>query len=467
MNKYLPKELVNLKESKNRVIQNVEATLYQDHSFSKRMKKGFITVATVAVVAASGFFVYSEMATNTPTETQAVTLQVGMYDEQLKRYFAADNTKKWFTDYSAEPETLVTTHWLSEQYVMESEFVNNTNSHKYYRIANNEIQLVAVTNDPEILTIEELNKLKAKEIILRAPFQENDSTEHWKVVATNAYLDGYVDVVVVEKIEAKRSVRQYFIENIGVMLEEEYQNNELMHSSYMRSYNTQGREQELSFMKIERAKVEPTFHTPWLSSPNGTLQVTLEGLGEQGAEEGIGKLIVKDTKTNDYTLYLLNTKQDVQATPKDFVWIDENRLFITIGYPYGHVAVGGALYELNLQTGDLTSIITEVPTFAGISDIKRLSNEHYEYQKFVYDTKEMDSNQSHIEQGVIDILQVTVQKVEGELVYYTKAGESETLKAPLSEQLKHEKGIPEFDQAKTYEFILVDNQLVQVGIKNN
>jgi uncharacterized protein YxeA len=466
MNKYLPKELVNLKESKNRVIQNVEATVYQEHSISKRMKRGLFTLATVAVIAASAFFIYNEVATN--TENHAAMLEVGIYDEQLKRFFSDDNTKKWFTDYSSEPERLVTTHWLSEQYVLESIHLNNSNTNtiKYYRIANNEIQLVAVTDDHVILTIEELNKLKAKEIVLRAPFQKNDATEHWKVIETDATFDGYTDIVILEKMEEGLRIQQYYVEQIGVVKEEYYKKNELielMHSSYMRSYNTQGRDKEMSFMKVENAKVEPTFHTPWLSSPNGSLQVTLEGLGEQGAEEGIGKLIVKDTKTNDYTLYLLNTEQDVQATAKDFVWIDENRLFITIGYPYGHVAVGGALYELNLQTGDLTPIISELTKYEGISEIKRLSNERYAYRKFVYDNDEMDSNQSHVEEGLIDILRVTVQKVEDGLIYYSKAGENKTLNTTLSEMYKHEKGIPEFDQGKTYEFILVDNQVVQVG----
>ncbi len=97
-----------------------------------------------------------------------------------------------------------------------------------------------------------------------------------------------------------------------------------------------------------------TFNTPWVTEPKSGLQASVEGKGEFAIEEGLGKLIIKDKK-GTFKVYEL-VGDNSKFTPKKVKWIDENSLFIIIGFPYGRVTRGGGAYILDLKTLKLGEI---------------------------------------------------------------------------------------------------------------
>ena len=77
----------------------------------------------------------------------------------------------------------------------------------------------------------------------------------------------------------------------------------------------------------------------WKTSPSKLLQGTIDGRGENGLEEGIAVFVVKNNETNSSTVFELgHNGEDKQDTPKAFEWIDDERVYIIIGYAWGTVA---------------------------------------------------------------------------------------------------------------------------------
>lgn len=117
-----------------------------------------------------------------------------------------------------------------------------------------------------------------------------------------------------------------------------------------------------SFKKnVLQKTVEPNFNTPWQVSPNKKFEATVEGKGNTGEEEGIGKLFIKDLTTGErWTFEIVqDVKKGEQNTPKYVKWIDDDNFLVIVGFGHGTVTRGGALYLMNVTTGKLVNADVE------------------------------------------------------------------------------------------------------------
>lgn len=95
-----------------------------------------------------------------------------------------------------------------------------------------------------------------------------------------------------------------------------------------------------------------SFNIPWETSKGGKYAATVEGIGEEAQEEGIGTIVLKDKAGQQWSFELLNNYEK-QYTPKKLKWIDDENLLITVGYGQGLVNIGGELYILNVETNGI------------------------------------------------------------------------------------------------------------------
>jgi len=143
--------------------------------------------------------------------------------------------------------------------------------------------------------------------------------------------------------------------------------------SFIRAVNTivsvtpkRENNQGLTFKLINSTGYKVDFNTPWVKEPKSGLQACINGRGEYSVEEGTGDLVIKDTKGNIKVYQLLG---DIQKyTPKKVKWIDENNVFLIIGFPYGTVTRGGGLYILDLTTLKLGEVYTSNSTKIEVTD---------------------------------------------------------------------------------------------------
>jgi hypothetical protein len=96
-----------------------------------------------------------------------------------------------------------------------------------------------------------------------------------------------------------------------------------------------------------------TFNTPWKTSDSKRYSATIEGKGEAASEEGIGRIIIKDSQTGQQWSFEM-VENEKQFTPKSVTWIDEETLLIIVGLAHGTVSHGGQIYFLNINTSDVT-----------------------------------------------------------------------------------------------------------------
>lgn len=148
---------------------------------------------------------------------------------------------------------------------------------------------------------------------------------------------------------------------------------------------------------------EVSFHSKWKKSPKGLQQATIDGKGESVSEEGEAVLIIENFKTKKTTIYQLKNNDLSQYTPKYIEWIDENRLFVIVGYAYGTVTTGGKLYVLNIKDNIVTPVIDDLLDNEEIMTVIVHKNNTFTYKKHVYDSEHYDDKESHIEEVTIPI----------------------------------------------------------------
>lgn len=154
--------------------------------------------------------------------------------------------------------------------------------------------------------------------------------------------------------------------------------------------------------KVEK-NYEANFHSEWKKSSKGLQRATIEGKGEATAEEGEAVLVIENLQTKKTTIYQLKNNELSQYTPKFIEWIDENRLFVIIGYAYGTVTTGGKLYELNIKNNSVTPVIENLLENEEIMAVKVNNDATLTYKKLVYDSDNYDYSESHIEERRIPL----------------------------------------------------------------
>ena len=82
MNKYLPKELRNLKNSKQRVIQNVEQSIGGKKNFlMPKIIGGFVALVAIAFISVFTYQQFSDNYETTVDEPNVDILAPGEYDD--------------------------------------------------------------------------------------------------------------------------------------------------------------------------------------------------------------------------------------------------------------------------------------------------------------------------------------------------------------------------------------------------
>lgn len=143
------------------------------------------------------------------------------------------------------------------------------------------------------------------------------------------------------------------------------------------------------------------FHSGWKQAPSTPQQATIDGRGEGAVEEGEGILVVQNTKTNQSKLFTMKAENEAQLTPKFVEWIDDNHLYVIIGFSYGTVSKGGSLYEVNLDKNTVIPVIANLKDTEEIMSIKKNENGTFTYEKHIYDDE--NYNEGHIEKGTLPV----------------------------------------------------------------
>lgn len=141
---------------------------------------------------------------------------------------------------------------------------------------------------------------------------------------------------------------------------------------------------------------EPKFGTPWVKNPSGKKSASIEGKGQEAKEEGIGKIIIKDSDNNK-VFFELSDKSKQQSPLSICFWDDEN-ILVTIGLGYGTVTMGGNLYVLNINSGKSAVIEDTKDPKKQIANVRKDGN-NLKYDIIVYE----DDNlmKYHVENKVL------------------------------------------------------------------
>lgn len=419
MNKYLPEELQNLAGSRARVIEHVEEQLQSKKSLKNRINIRFIGVAMVAVLmlAVATPLLLSE----NPFEAQKsapISLTVGQHDEQLKRYFPHEGSVTHFSTEYDIYETRVFTYWLYDQYVQQIIMQGEIITAQIYRIANNQVDLVfdeQVSQDDEAIPLDKLNEMSSIETLIKAPFKEGENYGVWTMVNPDAMSSNlYVNlnnVIVLEKETESGFIRRYLSPEFGeTKLEhwtvidghEELQSTRIMYYSSL-THEVLDDMPTIRFEQYNHLWVKAEFSTPWESLPSDSKMMMLEGRGEQGGEEGEGVIVIRDKITFEDMVLKLSGNLYSQTTPKEIVWIDENRLFVTVGMAYGMVTRGGDLYMLDLRDLSVIPIIVNKSVREEVSLIERLWGDAFNYTRSIYKTENVDTEDHYTVDGEISM----------------------------------------------------------------
>lgn len=160
------------------------------------------------------------------------------------------------------------------------------------------------------------------------------------------------------------------------------------------------KEADISFTKIGLDKnVEPEFATPWISSSDNKYDICIEGRGEYGVEEGIGLIYLKENETGDKWSFQINDGGK-QLSPKKIEWIDDKHVGLIVGFAHGTIALGGNVYKLNIETGEVTMIYNTGDNKIQVIEINK-NEKQFELEILVYE----DDNyiESHTEKKIIDL----------------------------------------------------------------
>lgn len=125
--------------------------------------------------------------------------------------------------------------------------------------------------------------------------------------------------------------------------------------------------QGLSFKLKQSSGYKVDFNSPWVKEAKSGLQACINGKGQYAIEEGLADLVIKDKNGNIKVYELVGDK--TKYTPKKVKWIDENNLFLIIGFPYGTITRGGGAYILDLTTLKLGEVYTSNSTKQEVTDL--------------------------------------------------------------------------------------------------
>jgi hypothetical protein len=156
----------------------------------------------------------------------------------------------------------------------------------------------------------------------------------------------------------------------------------------------------ISFVKNALDKsVEVQFSTPWITSDDGNYDVCIEGRGEDGIEEDIGKIYLKENNSQEKWAFEIEDGGK-QLSPKKIIWIDNSNVAVIVGFAYGTIEIGGDVYNLDIQTGKVTMIYYTGDDKINVVDMNK-NVDKLELKLLVYE----DDNyiESHLENMIVDL----------------------------------------------------------------
>lgn len=129
-----------------------------------------------------------------------------------------------------------------------------------------------------------------------------------------------------------------------------------------------------NFISIDPTdSVNSDFKTPFKKIDTTIYEASIVGRGTNGKEEGISTVLIKNTKTNSYSEFKLDT--NTSSTAINVTCGTDDTIFITVGYAYGRLTHGGDLYSLNLKTQETKLVASAFHSKEQIVDAKLNDNE--------------------------------------------------------------------------------------------
>lgn len=116
--------------------------------------------------------------------------------------------------------------------------------------------------------------------------------------------------------------------------------------------------------------------TKAVSSPDNKRRAMIYGKGYEIQEEGYSKVILQDLIKDEYYIIEAN---DIgkQITVKSVLWKDNNSILAIIGMAYGTVTKGGNLYNLNLNTKEISLIYETKDKKTEVTKIEKINDGEY------------------------------------------------------------------------------------------
>ncbi|CAM5202359.1 hypothetical protein UACE39S_06914 [Ureibacillus acetophenoni] len=345
-----------------------------------------------------------------------ITDDEGDYSDLLKSYFfPPEDLDLFFIGGFENSGVKVQTKWLSEKFVQQISYHGGGTIEKIYKITNNQIEVIYETmidgSTPSNMTIGELEQLPTIDIVMKAPFTVGDVFGEYTLIDTNGEVgtmySTFENVIVLESETENYLSRKYYAIGFGeVKIESMFYNeetgqyeegvttelssidqimNEVVGNYLFRVFE----EEQYNYNSIDEDEI----------SPLNTKRAILHG--RAGDFEGLNRLVIEDLETGKFTIYKYRYEGE-QNTPKDIEWIDEERLFVIIGYGYGTITKGGSLYILNVEDHSITPVFENIFENNGkeeIMSIEANGDGTFTYKKHIYDDAEF--NVGHIEEGSI------------------------------------------------------------------
>jgi len=335
----------------------------------------------------------------------------------LKQYYFQKESEAEFTGGFENMGLNIQTFWLNEYYVQEVISGYGGTTEHIYRLNGNQIELVydAMIDDSERtqMSIDELNKLPSLQIVLKAPFEKDEIYGDWSVIDTSGQVstsyETFSNVLILENAYDDLRLRKYYVKDYGMVKWESAELNkdsgeyEVFITTEQITVYFPPEQTPSHFKATIVTNYEVDFHSGWQISPENLQRATINGKGETAGEEGEAVLVIENLASSETTIYALKDNYFGQFTPKKVEWIDENRLFVIIGGSHGMVTVGGKLYELSIKDNIVTPVIENLGAREEIMSVKVNRDGTFTYEKHVYDTDQMEYNESHIEEGTLSI----------------------------------------------------------------
>lgn len=332
----------------------------------------------------------------------------------LKSYFfPSDDADAYYMGGFENGGEKVQTKWISDEFVQQITSNGGATIERIYKIRGNQIELIYQEMidgaSPSSMTIEELEQLPTINKVMKAPFKVGDQFGEWKVVDTNGKLStfysSFTKVLILENQLEDSITRKYYAKGYGeVKLEFEFYNEEtgqFEESDFNTELTSFGPimnevEGNYIFRVFEEDKTDINSVEGEKISPLETKRAVLYGRGVDF--EGINQLVIEDFDSGKFIIYKYRHEGE-QYTPKDIEWIDENRLYVIVGYGFGTVTMGGQLYELNITNNSIKPVFENLTEKEEIMSVESNGDGTFTYKKHVYE----DDNYSvgHVEEGII------------------------------------------------------------------